>query len=988
MWGRRWVLAAWASLALVAASGCDRQSSNGRGARAAVAARPERLEFGPAALGSAKTVKLKLTNEGRASVRVEGASVSVPNVEVLPFEPFSLSAGGEHEVEVRFSPEVEGTVQGVVEIFTDADSDGKASQVAFSGHGVRAWVEVKDKALTFGNVALDTVVVRELVLHNPTSVDSPLRFEVAGPDADEFSSSAVGKDALVQAGGDWKLPVAFKAGRLGSAVAELRVMMCEGCEPAVVSLEGTGIASQLEISPVRVDFGRVAVGATAEERIIVRNQGTEPMAYTGASLVSTAGSVFRVTSAPAPAGNVLKPGDTAEIRVAFTPVALGQVPEGRVEIQVRAPNSTAPSPKVAVVGVGGSSCIVVLPHAIEFGEVAEGMSATRQVEVINRCTSQVLLSDLKLDTTKGGFFTLAQAPSSQPLDPGKSTFVGVTFTPRTGVGEAAAHMAVTTRLGSATSTEGVALSGTGRVFKPCQYTLSPQVLDFGRVPVGSEVMLGVVLRNTGTTACYLASMQVVGGSDAVFSASKVENAVLQSGQRTQLLVRFKPDGDASYAGLAEAWVNHPTAGHPTVSIQGEGAHGCFSVQPTHLEFGLTKLTCEPRTRDIIAYNKCVGPVTVQGMSLERDSEEFQVASAPSFPLTLQAGESFHVHTVYGPTDEGQDLAALRFTLGEGARYTASMSGQAAQNADHTDTFTQEAGAKVDVLFVIDNSGSMMEEQQGLGSNFAAFMGAAIDSGVDYHIGVTTTGLDPSSGGWSQCPGGAEGGENGRLFPVDGSSPRVITPATPNPESVFATNTRVGVCHWNEQGLDGAYRALSAPLLHSVDDPRTSQPADGNGAFLRPEARLAIIFVSDEEDFSSQPVPFYETYFKSLKDNDDSKLSVSAIVGPRELSTCSTASSSGMRYIQLAEDTGGVVESICTPNWASSLKKLSDNTFGPKRIFPLSDTPADPATISVLVNGAAVTSRWHYEASTNSVLFDIGAAPAAGSVVEIVYPVDC
>ncbi len=986
IWARGWrFLAALACVA--AAAGCDRQGSSGRGARAAFSARPEVLDFGPAAVGSSKTAKLRLANEGRAALRVEGATVSVPNVEVVSFEPFSLSAGGEHEVEVRFSPEVEGTVQGVVQLFTDAD-DGKSSQVSFSGQGVKAWVEVKSQALDFGNVSLETVEMRDLVLHNPTSVDSPLRLELAGTDADQFSSSLSSKDVVLKAGLDWSIPIAFKPTRLGSAVAEVRVAVCDGCEPAKVSLTGTGIASQLEISPVRVDFGLVALGATAEESIMVRNQGSEPMTYTGASIVTDSAGVFSVTSAQVPTSHMLKPGDAAEIRVAFTPKSQGQVPEGRVEIQVHAANSTAPGPKVALVGAGGASCIMVQPQAVDFGEVAEGMSATRQVEVVNHCASQVLLGDLKIDAVKGGFFTLAQAPASLPIDPGKSAFVGVTFTPRAGAGESAARMAVTTRLGSSTATDGVALTGTGKSFPPCQYVLTPQALDFGRVPVGSEVVLGASLRNTGTTECYLASMQLAAGSDAVFSASPVENTVLQPGQRSTLLVRFKPDAEASYGGLAEAWVNHPSAGHPTWTVEGEGVQSCFTVQPTDVEFGLAKLTCEPRARDLVAYNKCAGPVTVKAMTLERDSEEIQVSGGPSFPVTLEAGQNFRVHAKYAPTDEGQDLAALRFELGEGSIYTASLVGQAARNADKTDSFVQESGAKVDVLFVVDNSGSMMEEQQSLGANFASFMSAALESGVDYHIGVTTTGLDPSSGGWSQCPGGAEGGENGRLFPVDGSTPRIITPLTPNAAALFATNTHVGVCHWNEQGLDGAYHALSDPLLNSLDDPRTPQPADGNGGFLRPEARLVIIFISDEEDFSTQPVPFYETYFRSLKDNDPSKLSISAIVGPRDLSTCPTASSSGLRYIQLAEDTGGVVESICTPNWSGSLKNLSDTAFGPKRNFPLSEVPADSSRITVRVNGADVTSGWHYDAATNSIIFDVGAAPPAGAYIEVTYPLGC
>jgi hypothetical protein len=989
MWGSRWVwLAAWACVVAVA-GGCDRQSSYGKGARAAFAARPQVLEFGPAAVGSTKTVKLRLANEGRASMRIEGAISHVPNVEVPPFEPFSLGAGAEYEVEVRFSPQVEGSVEGVVRILTDADDQGDSgSQVSVLGMGVKAWVEVKSLALDFGNVPLDTVEVRELLVRNPTSVDSPLRLEVVGTDADQFSSSSAAQPQLVlKAGEERRLSVAFKPARLGAATAAVRVSVCEGCEPAVVSLAGTGIASQLEISPLRLDFGRVAVGATSEQAVMVRNQGSEPMRYTGARIVADQASVFRVVSAVAPAGNVLKPGESAEIRVAFTPTALGAVPEGRLEVLVQAVGSTAPGPKVAMVGEGGSSCVSVQPRTIDFGEVAEGMSATRKAEVINRCREQVMLSELQLSTQKGGFFSLAQAPASLPIAAGKSAFVGVTFTPRTGAGAGAARLAVTVRTGGTTATEAVQLVGVGRGFPPCQYTLTPAALDFGSVPVGAPVSLAVALRNTGSTACYLAGMRLVEDSDAAFTATPVENTVLAPGQRTTLLVQFKPEEEATYAGLAEAWVNHPSAGHPTVSVQGTGVRGCFYLQPTHLEFGLTKLSCNPRTRELIAYNKCAAPLTVQGLTVEQQTQEFVVSGA-SFPKTLQAGEQFKLSATYVPTDDGDDAGALRFALDTGAVFTASMVGRGATQAEQIDDFVQEPESKVDVLFVVDNSGSMMEEQQSLGANFAAFLSAATTAGVDYRIGVTTTGLDTSPGGWSVCPGGADGGENGRLFPVTGNTPRVITRSTPNAASVFATNTQVGVCHWNEQGLEGAYRALSSPLLHAVDDPRTPQPNDGNGEFLRPEARLAIIFVTDEDDFSNQQVSFYETYFRALKDNEPSKLSISAIAGPQDLSTCSTASSSGTRYIQLARATGGVVESICTPNWAESLKKLSSTTFGPKRIFPLTHLPADPSQIAVKVDGQPVTAGWTYDAATNSIVFEEGKAPPPGAYIEVTYPLGC
>jgi hypothetical protein len=199
---------------------------------------------------------------------------------------------------------------------------------------------------------------------------------------------------------------------------------------------------------------------------------------------------------------------------------------------------------------------------------------------------------------------------------------------------------------------------------------------------------------------------------------------------------------------------------------------------------------------------------------------------------------------------------------------------------------------------------------------------------------------------------------------------------------------VGVCHWNEQGLEAMYRALSDPLVFNLDDPRTPLANDGNANFLRNDAKLAIIVVTDEEDFSPQPVSFYETFLRGLKGGDISKVIFSAIAGPSDLSTCAKASSSGNRYISLAQATGGVVESICTPNWAGSLEKLSESAFGPNRTFALSEKPSDPARIVVKVDGVQVTTGWTYDSGSNSVIFDANSAPAPGASVEITYPVGC
>ncbi len=66
---------------------------------------------------------------------------------------------------------------------------------------------------------------------------------------------------------------------------------------------------------------------------------------------------------------------------------------------------------------------------------------------------------------------------------------------------------------------------------------------------------------------------------------------------------------------------------------------------------------------------------------------------------------------------------------------------------------------VDILFVIDNSGSMAEEQALLSANFAAFIDVleADDVKANYRIGITTT-----DAGNPRCPGATYKPEGGRL----------------------------------------------------------------------------------------------------------------------------------------------------------------------------------------------------------------------------------
>jgi hypothetical protein len=324
-------------------------------------------------------------------------------------------------------------------------------------------------------------------------------------------------------------------------------------------------------------------------------------------------------------------------------------------------------------------------------------------------------------------------------------------------------------------------------------------------------------------------------------------------------------------------------------------------------------------------------------------------------------------------------------------------GEGSEDATNEDTFTQLETPEVDILFVIDNSCSMSEEQASLTANFESFIQFADAQALDYRIAAITTDIEGGIFGGTPCPGslvplrpaGTPQGACGYFADgnVAASDPawRLVTPdEQPSPATAFAAIASQGTDgSGTETGLQAAYQALSAPLI-----------TGWNTGFLRPDAYLALIFVSDEEDQSLQSVDFYSNFFLSIKGFRNTNLfSASAIVGDAP-SGCPTAFDPGLRYIEVANRSGGIFESICTPSWSDSLENLGLSVFGYKSRFFLSNQPV-PGTVVVTVDGVVIQPRapsgqvrWTYDPATNTVNFAPLAIPEPGSEIVIRYQAEC
>lgn len=263
--------------------------------------------------------------------------------------------------------------------------------------------------------------------------------------------------------------------------------------------------------------------------------------------------------------------------------------------------------------------------------------------------------------------------------------------------------------------------------------------------------------------------------------------------------------------------------------------------------------------------------------------------------------------------------------------------------DNADIFSQVDAGAVDILLVVDNSCSMAPYQQQLAANFDNFLTFFIEGDVDYQIGVVTTTaieLDEDNIDPDLCSA-----DDVAAIPTPGQlvDARVVRAETPDANTVFQEIVNVGTCGAGyEMGLEAARMAVEHATTGTA-----------NRGFVRPEAFLSVIFVSDEQDGSPLPVNDYINTFRQFKADADERapFNASALVVD-DLASCSeeqveSGAVEGSRYIDVAAQSQGIVANICGDDFASIVTELSLSSSRLQETFFLSDLPeASSLAVSV------------------------------------------
>jgi len=251
-----------------------------------------------------------------------------------------------------------------------------------------------------------------------------------------------------------------------------------------------------------------------------------------------------------------------------------------------------------------------------------------------------------------------------------------------------------------------------------------------------------------------------------------------------------------------------------------------------------------------------------------------------------------------------------------------------ENPTQTDVIVQVTTPTVDVLWTIDNSCSMYDEQNALTENFPKFMDYFLGSGLDYHIGVTSTDLDDPQ-------------HKGKLQ-TGGTPYKFIDTDTPNAIGVFTSMASMGTTgSGTERGIGGTYNALE------------TYKDSFNAGFQRDEAALHTIVLSDEADLTQASVitePEFIKWYDGIKKEADER-TFSSVVSMQ----------TGGTYIDISEEIGGIIWDITDENYSVVLDRLGVQAAGLKREYFLSQIPV-LGTIEVSVVDPNGTTRYFLEAT--------------------------
>ncbi|TNE88118.1 MAG: choice-of-anchor D domain-containing protein [Deltaproteobacteria bacterium] len=484
--------------------------------------------------------------------------------------------------------------------------------------------------------------------------------------------------------------------------------------------------------------------------------------------------------------------------------------------------------------------------------------------------------------------------------------------------------------------------------------VEPLSIDFGSVADGQSEVRQFTVTNVGDATLVVDSIDLVGngGFTLLSETLAFELAPIDDDPDAIAVidVAYSPLADADVTAQALVNSNDEVDAQVPVALAAHSSAPFLTVSPDPHDFGTQYVGLECLEDQVLTLtNTGLEDLVISRIDHVDPSGLITLTDSPVLPLTLAPG----AHTTATVTFDAAHADSAQATLSVTSNDPRGVV-EAVQYADtahaltQTDQFVQPDEVPVDILFAIDQSCSMDARLANLQANFSTFIGTINSVTTDWRIGVATL----------------DGGCFNSGF---------IEITDPDHAQLFQD----AVVRGNDLSVSNDERLFTMA--------RDALDASCNSGFMRNGALLHIVFVSDEWEqgpMSAQDMLDHAIAAKGTA----SAVKMSGIVCPDSgcLDSNGNTYTDGTagEYLDAVAIGHGVRLDIEASDWGQQVEELATASLAGIGRHELTQI-ADPTQIQVLVNGAPWTG-WHYDAATNSIVFDV--SPPAGSTVEVTYGV--
>ncbi len=826
-----------------------------------------------------------------------------------------------------------------------------------------------------------------------------------------------------------------------------------GDETFEIEVRGHEVWGQLVIEPETIDFGLQIPGQVHTRIATLSNEGSSALRITETEVfdISPWSHTIGIVGVQG-AEDMLEipPGESIDIEVTFLPDPYMEPSTGPIAKLIFHSNDPKTNGYAELPVFGkrrGPGLEVFPPDQVYFGFVGEGGTVVRNVTLYNASPLPISIEKMWIE---GDFDFLPgeqwgpilPAPLPTEIPAGETKEISLVFTHQGGDWSTTWGKLQIDSSDLLKPHWEVLLQARAATKSPCVLQLVPEKTDFGLVIAGESKSVSAKLVNIGGTACGFDAAKVddcqgesecsIVEIDGTFESTSAHFSLtalpdiapdnIGPGESVDLEITFTaPSAESlpahqviNFHGLLSLRVTSPSDDGSTVNsmvpdfatwgtnhnISAKAAVAQLVANPPMVDFDEVPIGCQSEPITVTATNIGIAPLGISDWEFIDCPDTFKIVDYPvlddptpngTFVAKLYENESADFLVAYEPLSEESESCTLAiYHTASPNPSTVELIGQGTYVTDQTDVFTDSATQDVDVLFVVDDSGSMSHEQQNLAKSFDSFIKKAAEWNSNFQIGVVTTTLEFPTAGVLQ------------------GSPPFVTNA--NWEK-FINNVQVGTMgSGTEQGLWSAKVALGAPTTDVTDEPCEEDLDCGflhscmngfcggpNQYFIRENASLELVFVSDEEDQSPESTDEYLKFFRGIKGFDKpDQMHIHAIVGPAGGCESDAGSAvAGHPYLELAQATGGVTYSICESDFSKGLESIGEVAFSAKMRYFLTKYPA-PTTLEVTIDGYPCplltlgSFNWSYDPVSNSVQLAENSICKAepGSIVEIYYKLLC